>query len=59
MKVFAKFHEALEAVISGAENVVQVHGRELTREGALRCLGYDGAKERGLLTEYKRKVLDL
>lgn len=56
MKTFTKYHEAVAALLDG-EAQVACHGRVFEREDALVSLGYDGAKARGLLDEYKQKIL--
>jgi len=56
MKVFSRWGDAVEALLEGVD-AVECHGRRHTRVDALRSLGYDGAARRGLLDEYKIKVL--
>ena len=56
MKTCNRWGEAVEALLAG-EAAVECHGRVHGRKDALFSLGYEGAKKRGLLDEYKREIL--
>jgi len=53
------YHEAMDLLGSGEATAVECHGHVFTRHHYLKSCGYERAKERGILDEYKREILGI